>query len=227
MKFSTDYIKGMLAGQIDVCQVGADFIFNLYECLLSLGVKSARSEAIAGSVYSLMSDEDLRYHTPWHVISIFQWAEQNNITLEPWEQLALWFHDAIYVPGKNDNEVRSGQFMRAVLPSGISEIDYAHAGILGTAAHDIDPVVSGNFEFDLLMDLDLCMFAWPYPEYKAASDLVAAELIPVYGPEKYKQGRHDFLSGFFHRTSVFRSKLFLDNHELHAKTNILKTLSEN
>ncbi|HEX2972138.1 MAG TPA: hypothetical protein VHP11_07385, partial [Tepidisphaeraceae bacterium] len=184
-------------------------------------------DAIARCLFERMSDGTLFYHTPLHVLSMLGFAQDHGIALEPWQQLCIWFHDAIYVPSAKagENEHCSALFMHALLQSHLPAdvLSQAEAGIEATALYhspDVDPA------FHVILDLDLCNFAWDREGYRAASDDVAREMIPVHGKEKYPLGRKKFLTDMLARQSIYRTEVFRANFEALARANVEQGLLE-
>jgi predicted metal-dependent HD superfamily phosphohydrolase len=199
-----------------------DFRVALGEELLgsvsNLGASTGR--AIACSLFERMSDALLYYHTPLHILSIFSFAADHGISLERWEQLAIWFHDAIYIPSApaGQNEAHSAIFMRSLIEGAVEPglLHRAQSGIAATALHEqerVDP------EFALILDLDLCNFCWDFAGYEAAGQNVAREMIPVCGEDAYRQGRRQFLADLRAKGSLYRSDLFRGRFEPAAQRN--------
>mgnify|MGYP005853964587 CR=1 FL=1 len=205
----------------------SDFVSALGAILLpsigSVAVPSGR--AVAACLYQRMSDPALHYHTPLHILSMLSFAQDHGIELEPWQELAVWFHDAVYWPAAphGENEHNSAIFMHALLSSVVKAdvLDRAAAAIEATALHDhaeVDPL------HHWILDLDLCNFAWDRPNYAAASQNVAREFCSLVGPERYRTGRREFLSTMLSKGTFYRTALFQSRFEAAARANLEQDL---
>lgn len=176
--------------------------------LNGIGIKSGTADAIALCLLSRMSDMSLHYHTPVHVLSMFQWAADNNISLEKHEELAVWFHDAIYIPGavEGQNEYESLAFMRSLLGSFVDEDTLAKAGnIIKATARHLEKNI-GHIAHKV-MDLDLISFA--FPNQQLITDLIWKEHGHLCMEDKFHQGRKAFLKKLIEKGFVYRSEPFL------------------
>ena len=170
-------------------------------------VPKVYADGAAAELSDSMRASNLSYHNPLHILSILDWAELNKINLTPVEQLTLWFHDAIYDPQavKLANEAKSACLARIILTRiGISpkEVNRVSKGILATARHcelDVD------LEFERILDVDVCAFAWPRADFLAQDKAVSMEYIPTIGEEKWKEGRKKFVQQFLSKGFVYRS----------------------
>ncbi len=208
MKFNHDYltdffdINGPQTPQHKRAVVRFDFIQNLADYLVWNHTKRSTAAAIAEAVYVRMTDDRLHYHTPVHVLCMFQYAEFYGIKLTPTDELAIWFHDSVYVPGAplGQNEYDSQVFMRAMLGHADTRNMQKEAAeiITATAYHEKEEHPQNCWT---VLDLDLVHFAVCN---KKADECIKAELVPVYGDLFYK-GRPQFLKhliakGFLYRT---------------------------
>ena len=93
------------------------------------------------------------YHTLDHIYSMFQVAQEHNIKLSDEQVLAILFHDAIYIPGRQDNEAKSAEcFMEYCfnLKTVPFDADIVKTIILETKGH-----VPSIEESKIVLDLDL------------------------------------------------------------------------
>lgn len=188
------------------------------------------SEPLSDCLYTLMAKR--HYHSPVHILSMFQFAE--DIQLTHFQQFAIWFHDAIYYTDspKGVNEEASCHFMRAMLsPFLDSHALFQIASIItATAEHmSVEPMLE---ESALVCDLDLCVFSWPDWAFNAATAALESEYdIPVpsdYFPptasQVFKAGRKDFLKKLLGRGFVYRTELFRDRFEKRAVNRIERAI---
>ena len=147
--------------------------------------------AVAASLYARMSDRTLHYHTPVHIMAIFDFARTNYMDLKSWEELAIVFHDAIYEPSAANcmNEHSSALFMQAMLHPYIEEevIDEVYNAIIATSQHLENEEVDQKFH--RLLDLDICNFAMPREDYKKTGILVRKEF--EVDEQAWNEGKKD------------------------------------
>lgn len=93
------------------------FIKKSNEILSKLGIKPAHAETISLTLGAMYSATYKHYHTYAHVMDLFDRAERFGIKLNQHEQLAILFHDVVYVPGHKFNEPASVEFMMTLLYS--------------------------------------------------------------------------------------------------------------
>jgi len=189
-------------------------------------MKPNRAIAISTALFSSMSDMDLYYHTPLHIMSMLAWAQENDITLSPPVELALWFHDAIYDPRakQGDNEEQSQQFMRSLLKPYVSAKELAQVGFMieMTGEHFTPHQLSADT--NLLLDLDLCNFAWDHKNYTASAQAIELEF-SFHGKDAVRQGRRKFLVELNDKENIYRSKFIHNKFEARARANIQRTIN--
>jgi len=162
---------------------------------------------------------------------MFEWAEKHDIKLTKAQQLAIWFHDAIYVPLRKDCELRSSLFMKALVGEAMSpgEVDVdvlpeAQCIILSTRYHMVNVGLLENAK--LVMDLDLSHFAREEDVFLYADKLIKEEFLPFVGEEEYEKGRREFFQKLMSRKNIFRTDLFIENFEAKARENIEKLINK-
>lgn len=216
-------------------EVRVDFILNFAEFLKNeFDVPENTIKSIAWSVYCRMGAFCLRYHTPAHILSIFQFHEKllnegagSDYELDSTEQLAIWFHDSVYVPlaGEAENEYNSALFMNAMMQPFVEDknILARAAEIIGATAYHLS-TETVDPRIDFILDLDLCSFAFDYPNFEKASNLVTLEYQAKYTPDEIKSGRKHFLETMLERGFVYRSPIMLEKYEEKAKENLKKMI---
>lgn len=183
--------------------------------LLEQHMTSADAWTIALSLEIHMCHPYLHYHVPAHILALWHFRQHSGLQYElslP-QQLALWFHDAVYVPGYNGNERLSGLFMRSMLEPYFERtvIDVAEKLILATSDHNmpngyIERLYSA--EANLVLDLDLSAFSYDTDEFLFVNECIRKEFRDVNDDEFYSN-RKKFLQtlavrGNFYRTEIFK-----------------------
>lgn len=137
-------------------------------------------------------------------------------------EMALWFHDAIYDAGADDNEERSARLFesfaqRTLNPQFIREVRDA---ILDTV-HKALPE-TGNARF--VVDIDLSSFGLPWGEFMADSHDLRKEQMQFSDPEFYRR-KCDFLKSLIDRNTIYATSYFRNRYEAAARTNIERYLN--
>lgn len=180
------------------------------------GDSAARLWLDLGSRYS---EHGRHYHTLDHIAASL--AHLDTVGLNAAVEGAIWFHDVIYDPTRDDNEEQSAAFF---MESTAGWIDPAlaeriHRFILATdprVAREDDP------EINLMVDIDLAIFGAEAAEYDAYVAGIRREYAHV-PDEDFRKGRdmimRRFLEEPLYRTEEFRSR------EAIARDNIRRELA--
>lgn len=205
-----------------------DFGQNLVNLLNRNGCDMYYARSILLTSINAHISDKTAYHTPYHVLSILSFVQNNSILLEDWELLAIFYHDVIYRPTGKRNEVNSIQFMLSLLSdTGISSelLSKAANGIQATAMHldnDVDPST------EKILDLDLHTFTYDISSFSKVNEAVKAEFcreddinFKGYTLKEYLNGRKSFLNKLNSKKSFFRTTWFKENFENIAKQNLL------
>src|SRR5690606_29112480 len=122
------------------------------------------------------------YHTTTHLEEMFAlWPAVEHLARHPAEvELAIWFHDAIHVPLRSDNEALSAAWASSALRDGGADEDVAArvAGLILATRHDAEPVATDE---QVLVDLDLAILGAPPQRFDEYERQVRAEfaMVPV------------------------------------------------
>lgn len=226
-----DYIKMAEAFKdrivwIDDYRKMVNMFWGLSTLLYDLGLPTPFPRIITRTVLEYMQHTDRKYHSPIHVLSMFEWAEKHNIELSKAQQLAIWFHDSIYVPIREDSEERSSLFMKALVgetnpPDVLPE---AQCIILSTKCHLKNNILIPD-NAKLVMDLDLSHFAREEEILLCVDQLIREEFVSVVGEKEYKKGKKNFFDSLLARESIFRTDLFKEKFEIRARENIEKLVN--
>ena len=137
--------------------------------------------------------------------------------------LALLFHDAVYVPGRQDNETLSAELAWRCLNEHsevpLQECEQIAAWIRATAHHH--GALGLGHDGRLLMDIDLAVLGQPWPVYEAYAQGVRQEWCPaVVAPEAYAAGRYQFLQGLLAQPRIYASDEMAQRLERPARENL-------
>ncbi len=164
--------------------------------------------------------ESTRYYHNWNHIKAMikgldNYPEEINDRLSI--ELAIWFHDAIYVPLRKDNESRSAKFfyeqLSTYLP--IERVRKVMTYIEATKSH----AKTTDRDLQLLLDLDLAILGQPSTVYQKYSKNIREEF--GYAPDiLYKIGRKRVLKKFLDLSSIYQTSFFREQLEEQARENI-------
>jgi len=211
------------------------------KCVAALGVANRyRSEAIA--TFHRLDRADRQpwrtYHNSDHIEAcLVLCADWRSVMRTPAAvEVALWFHDAVYVSRRRDNERRSARWAEAVLRRW--QVDEAVrswvvSAILATQhqnprhqdkaskylAHNLP--TDGGLDTDraLMLDIDLSIFAASRLEFTCYEAAIRRE----YGfvtDEAFRVGRLAVLRSFLERDRLFHSAIGVACFEARARENL-------
>lgn len=148
-------------------------------------------------------------------------------------RLALLYHDAIYVPGRKDNEARSADLAREHLrrwpPAVDVDIDRVVALILLTARHgglhggDFPDSPEGE-DTRRFLDCDMAILG-AAPDAFAAYDRAIAEEYRAVPRWLYRRKRRAFFRTLLDGERIFLSDFFRDRFEVAARRNLAAMLA--
>lgn len=182
---------------------------------------AAAKLAVPKGVFEALADRyreaHRQYHTLQHIAECLQHLKSVR-NVPPAAAIALWFHDAIYDPKRQDNEERSAAWARDVL--GASPLaGQVEKMILATklGANTIDV-----FE-RLVADIDLAILAAPEPRYSEYEAQTRQEYAYLSEAE-YREMRFKRLRSFSDRVYIYGSAEFR-NLETRARKNIERSIN--
>lgn len=137
-------------------------------------------------------------------------------------ELALWFHDAIYLPGDPANERASAQLFVAQAAGAPAFLRRRVAAlILATERRHAPRTDDARF----IDDIDLSGFGAPWVTFARNSRALRREFAAL-GDEVYYRGQWMFLSRLRRRPRFFRTAWFRDRYERQAHANLDRVLAD-
>ncbi len=198
---------------------------------LELCAKLRVDEEAARRVFAALVEEyngDGRYyHTLAHVGELLDTAGELRDLAQDYTtvQLAIWFHDVVYDPRANDNEVQSAAYARQALHElGLPERVILRVSdlILKTVTH-----VSENEDGDalILLDADLAPLGADEEVFARQSRALRQEFGWV--PEdEYHANRARVLGGFLSRERIYQTDRLYDSLEAQARRNLSQAIGQ-
>jgi len=141
---------------------------------------------------------------------------------------AVLYHDAVYEPGRGDNESRSAALAVEHLARWQPGVDAGRvARLIGlTARHgalapaDVDPDAA------LFLDCDMAILGAPPAAFDAYDRAIAAEYRGRVPAWTYRLNRRRFLKGLLARERLFLSDWFHERLDRQARINLRRAVNE-
>lgn len=176
------------------------------------------------ALHSAYSEHHRHYHTTEHIHDCLEKFESLRASLEQPDtvELAIWFHDAIYNPYRNDNEARSAQWAERFLRDNAADpalIEHVTKLILATR-HDVP---SSDTSALALIDVDLSILGSSKEQFLVYEHAIRREYRWVPSP-LYRHRRAEILQYFLERDRIFNTPLFHERHEAQARINLAAAL---
>ena len=178
---------------------------------------------------ALSGDEDLfnrlvaaygekhrHYHTLQHLRECMQLLDEVRMHAQkPAEvELALWMHDAVYDPQRDDNEERSAEWAREVAG------DRLHALVMATKDHRAQ-----DADAQLLVDIDLAILGSSPERFAESSRQVRQEYAHV-PDEEFRARRRGILQAFLDRERIYQTEMLWKRFEVQARLNLTRAIAE-
>ncbi|MFF7789719.1 hypothetical protein [Streptomyces sp. NPDC007991] len=166
-----------------------------------------------------------RYHTVAHLAAVLDHID----ALEKYARdpdvvrLAAWFHDAVYLPERSENEERSARLAERALPeAGVPAAKTAEVARLVRLTVGHDPADSDP-DGQVLCDADLAILASPPSAYAAYTAAVREEYHFVPN-EAFRTGRAAILGQLLDLPRLFRTPYGASEWEATARYNLTAEL---
>lgn len=166
------------------------------------------------------------YHDAAHVQEMMALARSLKLDLSPAEELAVLWHDAVYVPGadKGMNEKLSAKLMLATAANGPAYFSAIDKQMLATAERIIlETTHAGEptSEAARVIDLDLYRLGSPWAEFDRHAHAIEREFRVLHeSPEKFWIARANFYRAMLQRPRIFTTDLFRQRYEAQARNNL-------
>ncbi|MFF0202463.1 hypothetical protein [Streptomyces sp. NPDC005017] len=175
----------------------------------------------ADNLLTRWQEPQRHYHTLAHLAAVLDHVD----TLERYAtdadtvRLAAWFHDAVYLPDRSENEERSARLAElALAEAGVPEERTAEVARLVRLTVTHDP---GEDDFDgqVLCDADLAVLAAPPSAYAAYTAAVREEYHFVPN-DAFRAGRSEILRQLLGLPRLFRTPYGERHWEATARYNL-------
>jgi predicted metal-dependent HD superfamily phosphohydrolase len=201
---------------------------NLRSRWNALAKSPAHADWTWGVLYACYANTGRNYHNLEHIEACLTMLDQLVVPLldKRIAELALWWHDAVYVPGDKTNEALSAALLTGVVGAlGVDERErsFACRCILATQHADAWKF-TGNPTVDAVLDIDLSVLGAPPTDYAAYVSAVRREFGHV-DDAAWRVGRSKFIREMLGREYIFRTEAMHDWFEAAARTNLAGELA--
>lgn len=196
-----------------------------------LGVNKAEGQRVLAALAARYEADGRAYHNLAHIQQVLQAAAEIKALAVDYTavQLAIWFHDVIYVPGAADNEAQSAHFARTTLPQlalAAAQIQAVAALILATRLASVVDRAAGAVahpDAPIIQDADLAILGQAPPVYDRYAAAIRQEFahVPDAG---YRNGRAQILTHFLEQPRIYHTEQFFVKRESQARQNIQREL---
>jgi predicted metal-dependent HD superfamily phosphohydrolase len=168
-----------------------------------------------------------RYHTWAHVVACFEARDRIASAALPEVDLALLFHDAVYVPLAPDNEDRSADLLveegrRAWLDERLLQ---RGRELIAATRHDWASSADGDgIEACVVADADLAILGSDRETFDEYERQVRLEFA-LLDDDTYAAGRSRVLRGLLARPTIFATRPGQRLWEAHARRNLADSLA--
>ena len=166
------------------------------------------------------------YHTAEHIqdclahLDLFRQTAQRPDEAEA----AIWFHDAVYLPGHPENEERSADLARTAL---------AHAGVPPNMVKRVGNMILAtrhqaaveDRDAALVCDIDLSVLGRSPNLFDRFEQQIRQEYASL-SESAYRNGRSQVLEKFLERPAIYQTTPFRERYEAQARANLARTLKK-
>jgi len=199
---------------------------NWFNLLATLQVDQQIAEEIFSNLVDAYSQSDRYYHNLRHIQHLLNLLAEVKDSCQCFTglQLTAWFHDYIYVPQAQDNELKSALSAENILGRfnlDRDTIQLVKQIIISTQKHQQRVRGTDNLIF---LDVDLAILGATSDRYQE----YAREIRKEYGylsDRQYQQGRKRVLASFISRSRIYYTDYFYQKLEQQARHNIQAELN--
>lgn len=195
-----------------------------FEPLWARCVPASASTAphVACELIALYSQPERRFHNVGHIADCLRTLDEVRalVAMPDALELALWFHDAIYVAGARDNEDRSVELFRNLAVSVDQAFAERIAALIMATKHSAK-AESGDCAY--MVDIDLAGFGVGWDEFMRKGEELRNEYA-MQPDDEYYHGQVSFLTQLKARPAFYCTPYFRSRYEDKAQENLRRLL---
>ena len=166
------------------------------------------------------------YHTAEHIVDCLAQLDLSRPRSGRFDEVeaAIWFHDAVYVPGGSDNEDRSAHLAQTALLACAAPPETARriAELVLATRH---LTVPRDVDAQLLCDVDLSILGRGPEIFDEFERRIRREYHWVPDPA-YRTARSEVLAGFLGRHPIYQTEYFRNLYETQARSNLERVMAQ-
>jgi predicted metal-dependent HD superfamily phosphohydrolase len=182
------------------------------------------ADALGEALIRAWGEPQRRYHNQSHLIWLLDEADRRAALVRDTKFVgyAIWFHDAVYQPGRSDNETLSADWARTSL---VAQPDLAArvAHVIEMTKNHVAGEAEGDAEF--FLDLDIAILGAPRATYCAYAAGIRDEY-PHVTDAAFAAGRGAFLANQLEGARTLRTDLYETQRGDAARANMRWELGE-
>lgn len=202
--------------------------YQRLQLLLSKHFEAApeRLMVVTKAVLDSYLQAERRYHGLWHLQHCLKELDElPDLAIDrDLIELALWYHDVVYVPGgEQDNEILSAQWMMNDLSGLATDLNLnLIQEMIFLSKHNQAPVSDINTQ--IFLDIDLSILGQSPDVYREYMKRVREEYykVPLF---IFRERRNKFLKHLL-REGIYYSPYFIEKYEMLARRNIRAELQQ-
>ncbi len=180
-------------------------------------------------IFQILVEKYSEKHRAYHNLSHINYllGEVQKIDFADFDAVyfATWFHDVIYEPKKNDNEIESAKLAVKLLSNlnlPVNQIAKIEQIIIATQKHSAE-----NLDDDgrIFLDLDLSILGATPEIYQNYSQAIRQEYSHVW-KIFYRRGRRKILQNFLQRETIYFTENLRERFENQARLNLANEIKE-
>lgn len=181
-------------------------------------------DALGEALIRAWDEPERKYHDQSHLIWLLEEADRRATLIRDraFVGYAIWFHDAVYEPGRPDNETLSADWARTSL---------AHKPDLAERVARVIEMTKNHAEGDasadaaIFLDMDIAILGAPWETYCAYAAGIRAEYPHIKDPA-FAGGRGTFLAKQLEHPRTFRTDVYENEFGETARANMRWELEE-
>ena len=188
-----------------------------------LGLPEATRDATYRQLATAYEASGRHYHSLTHIRKLLETAEQHKALLHDPEvvQLAIWFHDVVYNPMRDDNEARSAVQAQEFLAKTTLPIERRQrvSFLIERTKDHTQPQPATDSDLLYFLDADLQILGSPEADYWQYARQVRQEyrLVPDF---MYRRGRRKVLEKMLGTAQLYQTENFRSRLEASARRNL-------
>ena len=201
---------------------------------ISCDIEPVVADKLWQNIVSHYSEPIRAYHNLTHLQQLFEQFEQikSNLQQPDVVALALFYHDIIYDPTQQDNELKSAEYAIQHLKNYLTteKCKRIHNLIMMTANHQLDDNSDNISEGDILdsdaaylLDMDLSILGVDWTSYQGYSQAVRQEYAHV-ATKDYQKGRATVLEELLAHDRLYLTENYYQRLETQARQNIRREI---